>query len=869
MTRMRATYRLQFRNGMTFSRAAELVPYMADLGISHLYASPIFTAQPGSSHGYDVTDHQELDPALGGAEGFARLAKALRDHEMGLLLDIVPNHMAASTHNRWWRDVLKLGKASRFAGHFDIDWSAPKILLPVLSEPYGEALVNGALSLRIDEDEGELGLGYQDLVFPLAPHSCRMISEELRLNPTELEWRQASPAQRMSLKTAIERASTDHAFLHRVHEMQNWRLSYWRLAREALTHRRFFEIAELVGVRVEDEAVFSDVHALCTQLAHEGVVEGLRIDHIDGLADPKAYLARLRKTSGAGYVVVEKILAADEDLPGDWPCEGTTGYEVARLITGLQLDSARREALTQAWLDLSADDPDYSDQVVKAKRRLLGVNFAGELRSLVRLAHDRALGDPLTRDFGSDAIRIAVIELAAALPVYRTYIDERGPSAQDRAVIDGAVERVMRGREAEDERVIRFVASVLLEPVGSRPDRGAFARRFQQVTGALAAKAVEDTVFYRYNRLVALNEVGAAPDAFGVNSQAFHEAMVLRQRDWPQALSATATHDTKRGEDARARLAVLSEIPDEWASAVARWQKAARDLREELPRGPAPGQRAEWLFYQSLAAAWPPDLSLSDEEGLADLCERLVGFMTKASREAKRRTSWTDPNEPFESALADYVRQLFSPDHRSLLRDIHVGIMRIAHAGLLNALSQLALKLTVPGVPDIYQGCELLDFSMVDPDNRRAVDFEARRALLAKVRLIEPRKAMQGWREGVPKMWLLERLLGVRKRRDALFARGSYSPVSVEGPQAGHVVAFRRQLDDEAVIVAVPRLMQRYIDSDQDSWLAPVFDTTFVQIGSEAKMIRTLNDTTLAHEGGKIALSHLWREFPIAILEIC
>ncbi|UUP16720.1 malto-oligosyltrehalose synthase [Nitratireductor thuwali] len=859
-----ATYRLQFREGMTFERAAEIVPYLAELGVSHLYASPIFTAAPGSTHGYDVADHQQLDPALGGEEGFGLLAAALKQHGLGLLLDIVPNHMAVSAANSWWWDVLKHGRDSAYAQHFDIDWSAPKLLLPVLGEPYGEALGEGKLQLKVDERTGEPVLCYYELALPVSPASLSVLLGE---EAGDASGPRDDAARRQLLADAAARANADQRMMHELHEAQAWRLGYWRLAREALTYRRFFEIADLIGVRVEDRAVFADVHRLPLRLIRDGAVDGLRIDHIDGLADPKRYLAELGEASGIDFVVVEKILGQKEDLRGDWRCAGATGYEVARLITALQVDPAHRAAMTRGWTGFTGDNPDFARQVLAAKRRILTVNLAGELDGLVRLAHEIAAGDIATRDFGRDALRLAITELAAALPVYRTYIDRDGPSEEDRALIDGAAGRIERGREVEDDRVVAFLSSLLLEPAEGSALRAHFIARFQQTTGPLMAKAVEDTVFYRYNRLIALNEVGGEPDEFGLDPQAFHDAMKERAARWPRALSATATHDTKRGEDARARLAVLSEMPQEWAAAVTRWHEAAADLRRVLRLGPAPSREAEWLLYQALAGAWPADLSLQDEAGLRDLCDRLVSFMVKALREADRRTSWTDQNEGYEAAVEAYVRGLFERGRRALLRDIRATIATIEPAGIVNSLSQLALKLTLPGVPDIYQGCELMDFSFVDPDNRRPVDFAARERLLQDVRGMSAADAMAQWRQGLPKLWLLDRLLGLRRRHADIFASGSYAPVEVHGEEAAHVFAFARILNGRSVVVVIPRLVLRHLDTRDTSWLGTAFSATSLHLPTEAAWTHGLDGAAI--KGGKIPVSTLWKGLPLAVLEPC
>ncbi|WP_163267710.1 malto-oligosyltrehalose synthase [Chelativorans alearense] len=845
----RATYRLQFRNGMTFARAAEIVPYLADLGISHLYASPIFTAAAGSPHGYDVADYQALDPVLGGEEGFARLAEALKENGLGLILDIVPNHMAASTANPWWRDVLKHGRDSAYARHFDIDWQAPKLLLPVLSEPYGEALAEGKLKVGIDTKKGEPIFSYDRLSLPLAPAS---------LSPDPNDGGR-------DLDETLARINADKERLHRLHEAQVWRLAYWRLAREALTYRRFFEIADLVGVRVEDASVFADVHQLPLRLVRDGLVDGLRIDHVDGLADPKGYLADLRGASGLDYVLVEKILGPGEALRADWACAGTTGYEFTRVVTALQVDPHGCEEMTKGWVGFTGDDPDFARQLLAAKRRMLTVNLAGELAALVRLAETVAARDLATRDFGHDTLKTAIVELAAALPVYRTYVDRDGASDQDRTLIERALEQVERGRAVEDRRVVAFIAALLLQPAAGSAARATFIRRFQQTTGPLMAKAMEDTTFYRYNRLTALNEVGADPDVFGIEPETFHAAMQSRV-DAPRALSATATHDTKRGEDARARLAVLSEMPRDWADSVARWHNAAAGLRRALPDGPAPDKGTEWLLYQALAGAWPADLPISDEAGLQALCKRLVAFMIKALREAKQRTSWTDPNERFEAAVEAYIKNLFAPERRALLEDVRAVIDAFEPAGLVNSLAQLVLKLTLPGVPDIYQGCELMDFSMVDPDNRRPVDFALRQSLLQEVRGLDAGAAMQRWREGVPKLWLLDRLLRLRSGQADLFNRGRYEPLEIAGEEKEHAIAFVRVLEGKRVVVAVPRFGLKHCVSSRRSWMSSAaLARTLLLLPKTAGGYRALTGQTI--DDSQAPLSTLWAGLPVAVLQ--
>lgn len=849
MTEFLATYRLQFRSGMTFAKAAELVPYLADLGVSHLYASPIFAAVPGSTHGYDVVDHQQFDPGLGGEEGFRLLSEAMRDHGLGLLLDIVPNHMAAHTANPWWHDLLTHGQDSAYAHCFDIDWRAPRLLLPLLAEPYGEALAAGHFSLVWHQQSDEVQFRYRDLHLPLHPASLGVVC-----------------GANLDRRTAVERVNRNPELLHALHEAQVWRLAHWRLARAALSYRRFFEITDLVGVRVEDPRVFAAVHALPLRLLREGSVDRLRIDHIDGLADPKTYLFRLREASGRHSALVEKILGPEEGLPEDWACAGTTGYEMGAMLTALQVDPAGEPILTEAWCRFTGAGADYAAALRAAKRQILTDNLAAELTALVGMMTQIAAEDTASRDLPADSLRKAIIELLIALPVYRTYIDTGGPSQRDRRLLLQAAREVVSDRRIEDRRALGFIVNLLLQPVKEDPWHGGvrrtFIQRFQQTSGPLMAKAVEDTLFYRFNRLIALNEVGAEPVRFGLDSDRFHEAMRRRQAQGAGALSATATHDTKRGEDARARLAVLSEMPSAWAEAVERWRAAASPLWPASRDSGLPDRSVEWLFYQALLGAWPPELALDNEAGLQDLAERSVGFMIKAMREAKEHTSWTAPNRAYERGVEVFVRGLFSPAQRPLLRDIRATIAQTETAGVVNSLAQLTLKLTLPGVPDIYQGTELYDFSMVDPDNRRPVDFVRRMHLLEEAKALTATQVIERWREGLPKLWLLTRLLGLRQARRALFQDGRYEPLRVEGDEAQHVLAFSRSLPDSRLVVAVPRLVLRHLLPGQLAWSPGAFARTFLCLSS-GSVLRMLSGRRVPD--GRIALDRLWRDFPVAV----
>jgi (1->4)-alpha-D-glucan 1-alpha-D-glucosylmutase len=633
-----------------------------------------------------------------------------------------------------------------------------------------------------------------------------------------------------------------------VHEAQPWRLAYWRLARESLTYRRFFEIADLVGVRIEQPQVFADVHRLALRLVAEGRVDGLRVDHVDGLARPKQYLDALREAGAPDYVLVEKILAPEEELPAGWATAGTTGYEVARLITGLQVDATNAEAMTAAWTSFTGADPDYDGQVLEAKRRTLRYNLASELERLTATASRIAATDLTTRDFGADALMRAIVEIAVALPVYRTYIDADGASDEDRRLVEDAVAAAKASRQTEDDRVPAFIGRLLLAEART-PDVAAFVGHFQQATGPLTAKAVEDTLFYRFNRLIALNEVGAEPDRFGVAPEDFHAAMRRRAERAPAALSATATHDTKRGEDARARIAVLSEMPRQWAAAVDRWHAALQ---------PAVEPELEWLFYQSLLGAWPVDLALDDGAALADLAGRLDGFMIKALREAKIHSSWTEPNQAFEAEVGGFVRSVLSPDSRGLLADFERTFRPILTAGFVNSLAQLALKLTLPGIPDIYQGTELFDLSLVDPDNRRPVDFESRAALLQQARGMDAADTIPRWRQGLPKLWLLARLLALRSAEPAVFADGDYQPLAASGPAAGHVVAFARRHRDRAVVTVVPRLPLALLGNRDLPHFEPAdFAETRLALPSDLRV----------HDmPGELAVGQLLSGFPVRVL---
>ena len=891
-----STYRLQFRNGMTFARTAKLAPYLARLGISHLYAAPIFQAEPGSTHGYDVVDNRVIDTELGGEDGFERMVGALRAEGIGLILDFVPNHMSASTHNPYWRDVLEWGEASDCAQFFDIDWSAPKLLVPGLASSYGHALEAGEFGLQFDARDGGVTFTYGGLKLPLTPTSyaqvltraqgeefaelARRFAVATPQTSAELKAELATAAQEAMARSAIEQALADVAedtgALHELHEMQVWRLTHWRAARETLTYRRFFEIADLVGLNVERPRVFDELHARLGELVMIGSVDGIRLDHIDGLADPQAYLERLQKTLGEVeplYFVVEKILGPGEELRRDWPVAGTTGYEFIRALAELLIDTRGEAGMTRAYSGFLKEDVDYGALVLEAKRRILIRNLAGELERLKDMAGALAARQLATRDLGTDTLRRAIIEFAAALPVYRTYVDVSGAQGEDRAILGAAASKAKAARQVEDEEAIDFLRRVLELDFEAPEDQATaleFAARFQQTTGPVMAKALEDTTFFRYNRLIALNEVGGEPDRFGAPVAEFHDAMTRRLRRQPAGLSATSTHDTKRGEDARARLYALSEMPETWAVAVRRWADLNAHFRCDLDSVTAPEPEVEWMFYQALAGAWPAELRFDDAAGLANLSERMAQFMLKAVREAKSHTSWTGQDAEYEGAIERFTRATLDPGRsHQFLQDFVATCEPIFLAGALNSLSQSVIKLAAPGVPDIYQGSELWELSLVDPDNRRPVDFAHCQFIQTNLHDATADTLTAEWRTGAIKMFILQAGLEFRSSAKDLFEKGDYVPLAVEGAAAEHLLAFARVFGEEAVVVIAPRLNLELLRGQatllvpRDRWADTVVDLPDIL---QRRNFRNIFTGGFATAGSSLAVGEVLQRFPVAVL---
>lgn len=761
-----ATYRIQFRNGMTFDRVVALIPYFRDLGISHLYASPVFTATTDSTHGYDVTDPNEIDPAIGGRDGFNRMAAALRQAGMGLILDIVPNHMSTSLENRWWRDVIEHGKQSRYARYFDIDWSRP-LTLPFLGDTFEAELEKGAIRLHRDSVTNKAALVYYDTAYPLNPGT----------------W-------------------DENKSIAELHEAQSWRLMSWREAPKQLSWRRFFEITGLVGVRVEDEQVFHDTHRLILELVHDGTVDGLRIDHIDGLADPLGYLQRLRQATGPDcYITVEKILAKGEQLPAEWPVSGTTGYEFIASLAEVLVDDNSMARLEKVHNETLGVTVDRQNQLRDAKGLMTDRNFEGEFTTLLNLARDLAQHNGV--EIQTDDIHHALRELLIAFPVYRTYGTAEGLTPSDVTLLSRVVASV-NASEPALSLIVRILTGDL--PERDRDAATLFRTRFQQLTGPLMAKSVEDTLFFRHNLELALNEVGADPTPRAFSLSRFHQEMRIRLARQPDALLGTSTHDTKRGEDARARLYTLTEAPEQWGENLARWRQMNQTHVRFLNDGTAPNAADTWMIYQALAGVWPATLSPDDWDGLQTLEARFLGFIEKALREAKQRTDWIDSNESYENVVMDYVRHLLSPDNTLFLHDFSETLQPFVRAGLMKSLSQTVIKLTAPGVPDIYQGSEALNFSLVDPDNRREPDFAAlvQNLTTANSTVFNDE---QCWRDGRVKQYVTATLLRLRPHYPALFRYGDWLPLKVTGEREEHLIVYARVKDDEALIVAVPRLV--------------------------------------------------------------
>jgi (1->4)-alpha-D-glucan 1-alpha-D-glucosylmutase len=883
-----STYRVQLSGDFTFHDAARLVPYLARLGIGSLYVSPFFKATPGSTHGYDVTDYQELNPELGGDDGYEELATALEAHGLGLLIDFVPNHMGiGGGRNAWWQDVLENGPLSAAATSFDIDWRPlkrelrDKVLLPILGDQYGAVLERG--ELRLELEEGAFRVQYFEHPLPIAPPTYPLILRRpldqlvaslaaddpglleyqsiitaldhlatlTERTPETIEERQREQiVAKRRLATLLEESGPiAAAVVETVAELngmpgepasfdsldnllaeQSYRLASWRVAGEEINYRRFFAINELAAIRQEEPDVFARSHARLLELLAAGEGLGVRIDHPDGLWDPAGYFRHLQEAYAAAiadsngtaepdplplYLVVEKILEHDEALPEDWAVHGTVGYEFATSVNNLLVDPAHRRAFDELYGAFIGERLKLADLIYEAKYLIMRTALMGEVNVLAQALNRISEEDRHTRDFTLNSLRAALREVIANFPVYRTYVTEGDHEVeeQDRKAIEAAVALARRRNPALDPSILEFVRDVLLTvppPFGGDParagERARFSRKFQQLTGPVMAKGLEDTAFYQYNRLVSLNEVGGNPGQFGQPVAAFHRANGQRQRRWPHSMLTTSTHDTKRSEDVRARIDVLSELPQAWRAAINRWTRLNRKRKRRIEGRAAPDRNDEYLLYQTLIGTWPVNGQVTPE-----YVARIVAYLEKATREAQTHTSWLTPNDAYEAATTAFIEAILDPrESEAFLADFAQLAADVATTGAFNALTQQVLKLTAPGVPDIYQGTELWDLSLVDPDNRRPVDYARRERLLAEVSgLTDGSRLVADPSDGAVKLFVTHKLLDLRRRLPGLFADGDYQPLQVIGSRADHVVAFRRQHPEtaEAVIVVAPRLI--------------------------------------------------------------
>jgi (1->4)-alpha-D-glucan 1-alpha-D-glucosylmutase len=884
-----ATYRLQFNAGFTFVDATAIVEYLHALGVSHCYASSYLRAVPGSLHGYDVADPTQLNPEIGDETQFRAWVDAVRAHGMGHIVDFVPNHMGiAKSANPWWQDVLENGPSSRYASVFDIDWQPlkpeleNKVLLPILGDSYGAVLERQQIVLQYDA--GTFWLQYFDYSLPIAPRTYdRLLGTDVERLVNALGASSVEAAEYLSILTAVRRlpgreerspelqaerdrekkvirrrlaALTGDCAVVRDHisavvtlfngttgnplsfdrlddllDAQAYRLAHWRVAAEEINYRRFFDINELAAIRMEDPAVFDRVHEFAFRLLEKGLLDGFRIDHVDGLYDPGDYLARLQARARAVrpdlfaddrrvFVVVEKILGIDERLP-DWPVEGTTGYDFLALVNGLFVDTRNERPINDIYERFTRLRTPFREIAYRSKQLVLRLSMASELNVLAHRLNTFSERSRHYRDFTLISLVQAMREIIANFPVYRTYVNvrEAGVSEHDRRFVEYAVDEAKRRNPGRPPAVFDFVRDLLLKqadyiPENERDEHMRFIGKFQQVTSPVTARGIEDTAFYNYNRLGSLNEVGSDPENFGVTPDQLHARLVERARRWPHALSTTSTHDTKRSEDVRARLNVLSELPGAWKQAAGQWARLNRRARTTIGGQSYPSRNEEYLLYQTLVGSWP--LQPMDADAEQAYRQRIVEYMRKAMREAKVVTSWLNPSEPHEQAMTDFVETILATENQPFRDSFLEFHRRIAQYGLYNSLSQLAIKVCAPGVPDFYQGTELWNFSLVDPDNRGSVDYARRCALLnelracsatdaARLALVE--RLMTTPRDDRLKLYATMTILQFRNANAEAFAFGRYDPLVCEGPRRDHVFSFARDHQGRQVLVVVPRLV--------------------------------------------------------------
>jgi len=960
-----ATYRLQLNREFTFKQATEIVPYLSALGVSHCYVSPCLKARPGSMHGYDIVDHNSFNPEIGNAEDFDCFVCELHEHGMGLILDIVPNHMGVmGSDNAWWLDVLENGESSSYATFFDIDWQPlkdelhGKILVPVLHDHYGAVLESGELKLTFHPERGEFDIAYREHRFPVDPKEYPRVLEHCgtkamealsEQNPDLLEFQSLItafrhlPARRelssdrvaernrdkeinkrrlaelcarsQEIAARILRAvdstngnQSDPASFEELHELikaQAFRLANWRVAADDINYRRFFDVNDLAGICQENEKVFDATHRFVLHLMAEGKVEGLRIDHPDGLYDPAQYFERLNRSiagvtdnpenkpgDGPPYVLIEKILTGSERLRAEWQISGTTGYDFANLVNGVFVDSEALMRVERVYRNFTGDEIEFENLAYRSRKLIVRVALASELNVLANHLSHIALSRRRTCDFTLNSLRDALTEVVAGFPVYRTYVSPAGVSEEDARYIRLAVASARWRSPAADPSILDFIGEVLLTRIaeGQSPAyRNAvmnFAMKFQQFTSPVMAKGLEDTAFYRYNRLVSLNDVGGDLHRFGFATAEFHSANQERLRSHPHTMLATSTHDSKRSEDVRARINVLSEISGLWRLRLRDWKRFNRRHKRPVNDKPAPLPNDEYLLYQTLVGAWPSELSTdkSNRNDWKSFQERIDNYMLKAIREAKQNTSWINRNTEYEEAVSSFVKALLDPSAKNrFLNDFVPFQRRVARIGLWNSLSQTLLKLTSPGVPDIYQGNELWDLSLVDPDNRRPVDYYHRRELFESVRSFASAhdapatsRLLETPEDGRIKLYLIWRTLCLRQQQPSLFVQGQYLPLAVAGAKASHVIAFARKLDGASAIVIVPRLIATLLNDIDIPPLGPkIWEDTHVLFpgdgGEKCKNLLTGKNLELLTAGDdstgqrKISVSAALAEFPVAL----
>jgi (1->4)-alpha-D-glucan 1-alpha-D-glucosylmutase len=873
-----ATYRLQLQGGFTLDDAAHVVPYLAQLGVSHVYLSPFLQAVSGSMHGYDVVDPRHVNRELGGEAARQRLCAAVEEAGLGQILDIVPNHMAiAGDQNPWWWDVLENGPSSPYAPYFDVDWESSeerwpnKILLPVLGDHYGRALEAGELQLRYED--GLFTLHYYEHRFPIDPSSLETLLQRIyRRSGMELlgflaESCARLPRPQVTARALVERRQRDQEVIRRLLDdscrehpdtlaaveaglewintnpdaldtlidRQNYRLAWWRTAAQDLGYRRFFDINDLVGLRVENEEVFEAIHALPIRWVQEGSVHGLRVDHPDGLRDPGQYFRRLRKACPDAWIVAEKILEPGERLRNEWPIAGTTGYDFLNRVQGLFVDSSGTLPLSWLYEEITGESADFTGVVRDSKRKVLRELLGSELQRLTALFVTICERHRRHRDYTREQLYQALFEVATCFPVYRTYV-MRGvdPAEEDISVVNAAIEYTRAQAPHLDDALLEFLKALLLLRIEGDLETE-LALRFQQLTGPAMAKGVEDTAFYRFHRLAALNEVGGDPVHFGLSVEAFHQECLETFHRHPRTMLASSTHDTKRSEDVRARLVLLSEIPQDWGRVVRDWIHRNTDYRT----GDWPDPATEYLLYQTLVGAWPIEV------------ERVSAYLEKAMREAKLHTSWTQPDPDYEQAIQDFAASLLNDS--GFRGEMEAFVAPLVHPGRINSLAQTLIKCTAPGVPDIYQGMELWDLTLVDPDNRRPVDFERRRRLLADLGTLSPAEILERIDEGLPKLWVTREALALRSRRPEAFGpQGDYTPVTARGEKAEHAVAFLR---DDSILTLVPRLTLG-LGGDWGDTVLPV---------PPGRWYNRLSGVSM--DGGDHSVADILAAFPVALLE--